>query len=61
MFNRIVKLPHRPHEEGIRKIYTHLGLEIPPGTLPANILADMIWNVLQTSLKFSLRTAAAIR
>ncbi|CAE7709991.1 unnamed protein product [Symbiodinium sp. CCMP2592] len=46
MFNRIVKLPHRPNEEGIRKIYTHLGLEIPPGTLPANDLADMISKVV---------------
>ncbi|CAE7803492.1 unnamed protein product [Symbiodinium sp. CCMP2592] len=34
MFNRICKLPHRPNEENIRKIYLHLGLEIPPGRQP---------------------------
>ena len=43
MFNRIVKLPHRPNEENIRKIYIHLGIPIPPGTLPASI--DAIANI----------------
>ena len=35
MFNRIAKLPHRPHEDNIRKIYEMLELPIPPGTSPA--------------------------
>ncbi|CAE7578512.1 unnamed protein product [Symbiodinium sp. CCMP2456] len=34
MFNRICKLPHLPNEENIRKIYVHLGLELPPGRQP---------------------------
>ena len=35
MFNRIVKLPHRPNEENVRKIYEMLDIPIPPGTLSA--------------------------
>ena len=31
MFNRIAKQPHRPNEANIRKLYTMLGIPIPPG------------------------------